>query len=43
MGHARSYRNPHKRSVLLKAPGLLIGAIAFGAAGGMTISDLLAS
>ncbi|MDK4727750.1 succinoglycan biosynthesis protein exoi [Rhizobium phaseoli] len=39
----RSYRNPHKRSVLLKAPGLLIGAIAFGAAGGMTISDLLAS
>jgi len=38
-----SYRNPQKRSVLLQFPGLVIGAIAFGAAGGMTVSDLLAS
>ncbi|PDV89952.1 succinoglycan biosynthesis protein exoi [Rhizobium sp. H4] len=38
-----SYRNPQKKSVLLRAPGLVIGALAFGAAGGMTISDLLAS
>ncbi|MGR9204097.1 sunset domain-containing protein [Rhizobium leguminosarum] len=37
------YRNPQKRSVLLKFPGLVIGAIAFGAAGGWTASDLIAS
>ncbi|MBB2822442.1 UNVERIFIED_ORG: hypothetical protein GGD59_005731 [Rhizobium esperanzae] len=43
MGMRRSYRNPQKKSVLLKFPGLVIGAIAFGAAGGMTVSDLLAS
>ncbi|MBB2670707.1 UNVERIFIED_ORG: hypothetical protein GGE44_000248 [Rhizobium esperanzae] len=30
-------------SVLLKFPGLVIGALAFGAAGGWTASDLLAS
>ena len=41
MGH--SYRNPQKRSVLFRARGLLIGALAFGAAGGWTASDLLAS
>jgi len=39
----RSYRNSQKISVLFRAPGLLLGAIAFGAAGGMTVSDLLAS
>ncbi len=39
----QNYRNPQKRSVLLKFPGLMIGALAFGAAGGMTVSDLLAS
>ncbi|MDK4726400.1 succinoglycan biosynthesis protein exoi [Rhizobium phaseoli] len=39
----RSYRNPQKRSVLLEFPGLVIGAVAFGAAGGWTASDLLAS
>ncbi|MFB2604543.1 succinoglycan biosynthesis protein exoi, partial [Rhizobium phaseoli] len=39
----RSYRNPQKKSVLLRAPGLVIGALAFGAAGGSTLSDLLAS
>ncbi|EJZ17854.1 succinoglycan biosynthesis protein exoi (plasmid) [Rhizobium sp. Pop5] len=38
-----SYRNPQKRSVLFEAPGLLMGALAFGAAGGMTASDLLVS
>ncbi|NNH46249.1 succinoglycan biosynthesis protein exoi [Rhizobium laguerreae] len=38
-----SYRNPQKKSVLFRAPGLLIGALAFGAAGGVTVSDLLAS
>jgi len=37
------YRNPQKKSVLFRAPGLLIGALAFGAAGGWTASDLLAS
>ena len=42
-GMRRSYRNPQKRSVLLKFPGLVIGALAFGAAGGWTASDLLAS
>ncbi|MBB2830699.1 UNVERIFIED_ORG: hypothetical protein GGD51_000800 [Rhizobium esperanzae] len=31
-----------KKLVVLKAPGLVIGALAFGAAGGMTLSDLLA-
>ncbi|MGO7967136.1 succinoglycan biosynthesis protein exoi [Rhizobium ruizarguesonis] len=36
-------RNPHKKSVLFRAPGLVIGALAFGAAGGWTASDLLAS
>ncbi|MDR9775014.1 succinoglycan biosynthesis protein exoi [Rhizobium hidalgonense] len=39
----RSYRNAQKKSVLFKAPGLLIGALAFGAAGGSTFGDLLAS
>ncbi|WP_405049219.1 succinoglycan biosynthesis protein exoi [Rhizobium sp. NLR13a] len=29
--------------MLFEAPGLLIGALAFGAAGGLTVSDLLAS
>ncbi|ASY70317.1 Succinoglycan biosynthesis protein [Sinorhizobium fredii CCBAU 83666] len=29
--------------MLLTAPGLVIGALAVGASGGMTISDLLAS
>lgn len=38
-----SYRNPQKKSGLFKAPGLLIGALAFGATGGMTVSDLLVS
>ncbi|MBB4522265.1 MULTISPECIES: succinoglycan biosynthesis protein exoi [Rhizobium] len=37
------YRSPQKRSVLFRAPGLLVGALAFGAAGGWTASDLLAS
>ncbi|MGO8454519.1 succinoglycan biosynthesis protein exoi [Rhizobium ruizarguesonis] len=37
------YRNRQKKSVLFKAPGLVIGALAFGAAGGWTASDLLAS
>ncbi len=32
-----------QRSVLLTAPGILIAALAVGAAGGMTVSDLLAS
>ncbi|WP_246723214.1 hypothetical protein [Rhizobium aethiopicum] len=35
------YRNPQKKSVLFRVPGLVIGAVAFGAAGGMTVSDLL--
>ncbi|MGO6847125.1 succinoglycan biosynthesis protein exoi [Rhizobium ruizarguesonis] len=39
----QGYRIPQKKSVLLSAPGLVIGAIAFGAAGGWTASDLLAS
>jgi len=39
----RSDRNPQKKSVLLTAPGLLIAALAFGAVGGWTASDLLAS
>jgi hypothetical protein len=29
-------RNPQRKSVLFKAPGLVIGALAFGPAGGMT-------
>ncbi|WRW39838.1 hypothetical protein U5G49_005195 (plasmid) [Rhizobium indigoferae] len=44
MGGMRpGYRNQQKKSVLFKAPGLFIGALAFGAAGGWTASDLLAS
>ncbi|MGO6724291.1 succinoglycan biosynthesis protein exoi [Rhizobium ruizarguesonis] len=39
----QGYRNPQKKSVLFRAPGLLIGALVFGAAGGWTASDLLAS
>ncbi|MBX4951392.1 succinoglycan biosynthesis protein exoi [Rhizobium binae] len=39
----QGYRNPQKKSVLFRAPGLVIGALAFGAAGGWTASDLLAS
>ncbi|PDS46180.1 succinoglycan biosynthesis protein exoi [Rhizobium anhuiense] len=39
----QGYRNPQKRPVLLKFPGLVIGALAFGSAGGWTASDLLAS
>ncbi|MGO7400364.1 hypothetical protein ACCS88_21280 [Rhizobium ruizarguesonis] len=35
-----SYRNPQKKSVLFRPPGLLIGALAFGAAGGMTVNAL---
>lgn len=38
-----SYRNPQKRSVLFRAPGLVIGALAVGAAGTTTVGDLLAS
>lgn len=38
----QSYRSP-KRSVLFTAPGLVIGALAVGASGGMTVGDLLAS
>ncbi|MBX4942409.1 succinoglycan biosynthesis protein exoi [Rhizobium binae] len=37
------YRVPQKKSLLLRAPGLVIGAVAFGAAGGWTASDMLAS
>ncbi|MBX5155342.1 succinoglycan biosynthesis protein exoi [Rhizobium lentis] len=37
------YRNPQKKSVLFTAPGLVIGTVAFGAAGGWTASDMLAS
>ncbi|MBX4989365.1 sunset domain-containing protein [Rhizobium lentis] len=37
------YRNPQKKSVLVTAPGLVIGTVAFGAAGGWTASDILAS
>ncbi|YCI06805.1 succinoglycan biosynthesis protein exoi (plasmid) [Ensifer sp. D2-11] len=36
-------RNLQKRLVLFTAPGLVVGALAVGAAGGMTLSDLLAS
>ncbi len=43
MGMRHGYRNPQKKAVLFKAPGLVMGALAFGAAGGMTVSDLLAS
>ncbi|MBX5221410.1 succinoglycan biosynthesis protein exoi [Rhizobium sp. NLR8a] len=39
----QGYRVPQKKSVLLTAPGLVIGAVAFGAAGGWTASDMLAS
>ncbi|MHC2568558.1 hypothetical protein ACVMH6_000886 [Rhizobium leguminosarum] len=42
-GMRPGYRNQQKKSVLFKAPGLFIGALAFGAAGGWTASDLLAS
>lgn len=42
-GMRHNYRNPQKRPGLLKFPGLVIGALAFGAAGGWTASDLLAS
>ncbi|ANM17185.1 hypothetical protein AMK06_CH02291 [Rhizobium sp. N541] len=37
------YLDPQKKSVLFRAPGLVIGALAFGAVGGWTASDLLAS
>ncbi|MGO6789218.1 hypothetical protein ACCS70_28605 [Rhizobium ruizarguesonis] len=36
----RGYRIPQKKSVLFRAPGLLIGALAFGAAGSMTVNAL---
>ncbi|MBX4911227.1 succinoglycan biosynthesis protein exoi [Rhizobium bangladeshense] len=39
----QGYRYQHRRSVLFRAPGLVIGAVAFGAAGGWTASDMLAS
>ncbi|MGO7411873.1 hypothetical protein [Rhizobium ruizarguesonis] len=35
-----SYRNPQKKSVLFRAPGLVIGALAGGATGGMTVNAL---
>ncbi|ARQ14479.1 hypothetical protein NXC12_PE00886 (plasmid) [Rhizobium etli] len=38
-----SYRKPQEKSVLFRATSLLIGALALGAAVGMTVSDLLAS
>lgn len=41
--YRQSRRNPQKRSVLFTAPGLVIGALAVRAAGGMTVSNLLAS
>ncbi|WP_151610875.1 succinoglycan biosynthesis protein exoi [Sinorhizobium alkalisoli] len=37
------YRNTKKRSLLFTAPGLVIGALAVGAAGASTVSDLLGS
>ncbi|WP_105009416.1 sunset domain-containing protein [Rhizobium leguminosarum] len=42
MGAGVRVRDPQKKSVLFKAPGLVIGALAFGAAGGMIVSDFLA-
>ncbi|ANL04664.1 MULTISPECIES: sunset domain-containing protein [Rhizobium] len=39
----RNYRNAQKKLTLFRAPGLFIAALAFGAAGGSTVSDLLAS
>ncbi|WP_259668359.1 hypothetical protein [Rhizobium lentis] len=39
----QGYRVQQKKSVLLRAAGLVIGAVAFGAAGGWTASDMLAS
>ncbi|OHV80357.1 succinoglycan biosynthesis protein exoi [Ensifer sp. LCM 4579] len=43
MRDRRNYHRPHKRSVFVSAPGLWIAALAVGAAGGMTASDLLSS
>lgn len=39
----QGYHVPQKKSLLLRAPGLVIGTVAFGAAGGWTASDMLAS
>ncbi|MEY9325805.1 sunset domain-containing protein [Sinorhizobium fredii] len=43
MRYHSSYQRPQRRSVLFTAPGLVIGALTVGAAGGMTASDLIAS
>ncbi|MBB4184268.1 hypothetical protein GGE07_000894 [Sinorhizobium terangae] len=42
MRYRSSYQRPRRLSIL-SFPGLLIGAVAVGAAGGMTASDLIAS
>lgn len=42
MDNRHSHRNPQKKWVLFTAPGLVIGALAVGAAGGMTVYDRLA-
>lgn len=43
MHNRHDHRSSQKRSVLFTAPGLLIGALAVGAAGATTVGDLLAS
>lgn len=36
----QGYSDPQKKSVLFRAPGLVIGALACGATGGMTVNAL---
>ncbi|AUX78441.1 succinoglycan biosynthesis protein exoi [Sinorhizobium fredii] len=43
MRYHDGHHNSQKRSLLLTAPGVVIGALAVGAAGGMTLSDLFAA
>ncbi|MCZ4088678.1 sunset domain-containing protein [Sinorhizobium psoraleae] len=42
MSYRQWGRGPQQRSVLRTAPGLVIAAVAVGAAGGMTATDLIA-